>query len=125
MARSLLVPLPPPSLPPPLVWYCNLGRLDLIPLLQELAGGSKALESRLDELSRQSLLAREMVEQEALRWERQQSIDRRGGGSGRGLAGRTEPAMYPRPVTKHAGLVVVAAVLLWLLSKCLYMGASR
>ncbi|CAM9432732.1 unnamed protein product, partial [Laminaria digitata] len=58
----------------------NRVRLDLIPLLQELAGGSRALESRLSEMSRQSLLAREMVEQEALRWERQQSIDLRGRG---------------------------------------------
>ena len=53
------------------------GRLDLIPLLRELAGGSRALETRLNELSRQSLLAREMVEQEAVRWERCQSINRR------------------------------------------------
>lgn len=74
----------PPSHPSP--FFCFhffflvvlfFGRLDLIPLLQELAGGSRALEARLNELSRQSLLAREMVEQEAVRWERCQSINRR------------------------------------------------
>lgn len=50
--------------------FCSL-RLQLIPLLQELAGGARALDTRLEELSRQSLFAREMLEREALRWERQ------------------------------------------------------
>lgn len=51
-------------------------RLQLVPLLQDLAGGAKALENRLDELSRQSLLARKMVEQEALRWEKKHLVGR-------------------------------------------------
>lgn len=42
-----------------------------MPLLQELAGGTRALETRLEELSRQSLFAREMLEREAVRWEQQ------------------------------------------------------
>eukprot|EP00903_Cladosiphon_okamuranus_P015538 g14344.t1 len=49
----------------------NRVRLQLIPLLQELAGGARALDTRLEELSRQSLLARQMLEREALRWEQQ------------------------------------------------------
>lgn len=40
-----------------------------MPLLQDLAGGTRALETRLDELSRQSLFAKEMLEREAVRWE--------------------------------------------------------
>ena len=51
--------------------HLSLRRLQLIPLLQELAGGARALDTRLEELSRQSLFAREMLEREALRWERQ------------------------------------------------------
>lgn len=46
-------------------------RLQLIPLLRELAGGAKALDTRVEELSRQSHFARQMVEREALRWERE------------------------------------------------------
>lgn len=68
-------------------------RLQLVPLLQELAGGARALDTRLDELSRQSLFAREMLEREALRWE-QQHLDGRDGGagstSGAGIAGQCE-----------------------------------
>ncbi|CAN0250284.1 unnamed protein product [Scytosiphon promiscuus] len=57
----------------------NRVRLQLVPLLQELAGGSKALEIRLEELSRQSLFAKEMLEREAVRWERQNlGLHRRG-----------------------------------------------
>lgn len=59
-----------PSLPYTHGW----DRLQLIPLLQELAGGSSALDARLNEVSRQSLLARDMVEEAALRWEREHLI---------------------------------------------------
>lgn len=68
-------------------------RLQLVPLLQELAGGARALDTRLDELSRQSLFAREMLEREALRWERQHLGDRYVGtesSSGAGLADQRE-----------------------------------
>lgn len=47
-----------------------------MPLLQDLAGGARALDARLDEFSRQSFLAREMVEQAALRWEQQHWVGR-------------------------------------------------
>lgn len=46
-------------------------RLQLMPLLRDLAGGARALDTRLDELSRQSRLAREMVQLEAEHWENQ------------------------------------------------------
>ncbi|CAM9365782.1 unnamed protein product [Ectocarpus sp. 4 AP-2014] len=49
----------------------NRVRLQLIPLLRELAGGAKALDTRVEELSRQSHFARQMVEREALHWERE------------------------------------------------------
>ncbi|CAM9793055.1 unnamed protein product, partial [Ectocarpus fasciculatus] len=49
----------------------NRVRLQLIPLLRELAGGAKALDTRVEELSRQSHFARQMLEREARRWERE------------------------------------------------------
>lgn len=48
--------------------------MQLIPLLQELAGGANALDIRLKELSRQSRLTREMVQQSAEGWERENLI---------------------------------------------------
>lgn len=87
------------------------GRLQLVPLLQELAGGARALDTRLDELSRQSLFAREMVEREALRWERQHLGGRHGGAgssSGAGITyqfealGRSEGTGQPKETGKGA-----------------------
>lgn len=49
-------------------------RLQLMPLLQDLTGGASALDTRLDELSRQSRLAREMVQSEAEHWEDQHYV---------------------------------------------------
>lgn len=43
----------------------------MIPLLRELAGGAKALDTRVEELARQSHFARQMLDREALHWERE------------------------------------------------------
>ncbi|CAM9157533.1 unnamed protein product, partial [Hapterophycus canaliculatus] len=61
----------------------NRVRLQLVPLLQDLAGGPRALETRLEELSRQSLFAKEMLEREAVRWEQQYLGFRRHSGTKR------------------------------------------
>lgn len=57
--------------PPALRIANSLYRLQLVPLLQELAGGAGALDTRFAELSRQSKLAREMVQSVAESWETQ------------------------------------------------------
>lgn len=50
-------------------WFFLALRLELVPLLRDLAGGAAAFDTRFAEMSRQSLLAREMVEGEISRWE--------------------------------------------------------
>ncbi|CAM9395243.1 unnamed protein product [Choristocarpus tenellus] len=47
----------------------NRVRLQLLPILNELAGGAAALQVRLNEVSRQSSLARDMLDAQARRWE--------------------------------------------------------
>lgn len=89
-------------------------RLHLVPLLQDLAGGARALDARLDEFSRQSFLAREMVEQAALRWEQQHWVGRlvrpeefpllhflRTGVQGSGDAGEVQQAPLPELVREE------------------------
>lgn len=69
-------------------------RLQLIPLLQELAGGARALDTRFEELSRQSLFVREMLEREALAWERQhlEGCQRAAGSSDAAPSGQPDKA---------------------------------
>lgn len=82
-------------------------RLQLIPLLQELAGGARALDTRLEELSRQSLFAREMLEREALRWERQHldGCRRVEGSSDASLSDQTDKAEEEAKVSPPQGQV--------------------
>lgn len=58
----------------PFLLSSAFSRLQLMPLLQDLAGCVGALDTRLDELSRQSKLAREMVQSQAEYWEHQHCV---------------------------------------------------